>query len=114
MRRNATLMLGAAVLAVMVALALAAAWIAADPLKLSPIDRLLAPSAKHLLGTDHLGRDVYARVLFGALISLVVGISVAALSVAGGLVVGLAAGYWTGADLIVMRLMDGMMAIPAI
>src|SRR5438309_9904263 len=111
MRRNATLILGAAVLFIIVALAVAAPWIAPDPMKLAPPERLLPPSAGHLLGTDHLGRDVYARALFGARISLMVGISVAALSVAGGLLIGLVAGYWNTVDLLVLRLMDGMMAI---
>jgi peptide/nickel transport system permease protein len=114
MRRNGTLVLGAAVIALMVALAVAAPWIAPDPMKLAPVDRLLAPGAAHLLGTDHLGRDIYARTLFGARISLMVGVSVAALSVAAGLLIGLVAGYWNTVDLVVMRLMDGMMAIPAI
>ncbi len=115
MRRQWTMALGAAVIAIMVALAAAAPWIAPDPMKLSPVDRLQPPSfGKHLLGTDDLGRDVYARAVYGARISLVVGVSVAALSVAAGLAIGLAAGYWNVVDLIVMRVMDGMMAIPAI
>lgn len=114
LRRYPTLYVGGALLATVVALALAAPWIAPDPMHLAPAERLLPPSGRHLLGTDHLGRDVYSRALFGARISLVVGISVAVVSVAIGLVIGLAAGYWTTLDLIVMRLMDGMMAIPAI
>jgi peptide/nickel transport system permease protein len=114
MRRQGTLVLGMVVLAVIVALAIAAPWIAPDPLKLSPAERLLAPSAKHLLGTDHLGRDVYARALFGARISLLVGVAVAALSVAAGLLIGLLAGYFSAIDMVVMRVMDGMMAIPGI
>ena len=86
MRRHATLVLGAAVLALVVLLAVAAPWIAPDPMKLAPAERLLGPGVKHLLGTDHLGRDVYARALFGARISLIVGLSVAVLSVAAGVV----------------------------
>lgn len=113
-RRNATLILGGALLLLVAALALAAPLVAPDPMRLAPAERLLAPSAQHLLGTDHLGRDVYARAIFGARISLLVGISVSAISVAVGLLIGLAAGYWTWVDLVVMRLMDGMMAIPAI
>jgi len=114
MRRHATLVVGATVLAIVVALAIAAPWISPDPMRLAPADRLLPPSAQHLLGTDHLGRDVYARALYGARISLIVGVSVAALSVAAGLLIGLVAGYWPPVDLVVMRVMDGMMAIPAI
>lgn len=114
MRRHATLVAGTLVLLLVVALAVAAPWISPDPMRLAPAERLLPPSAGHLLGTDHLGRDVYARTLFGARISLVVGVAVAVLSVAAGLGIGLAAGYFPIVDLVVMRVMDGMMAIPAI
>ena len=113
-RRNTTLVLGAALLVVVVLCAVAAPWIAPDPMRLATIERLQPPGAAHWLGTDHLGRDVYARALFGARTSLVVGVSVAALSIAIGLLIGLAAGYWRAVDVVVMRIMDGLMAIPAI
>jgi len=114
MRRNLTLILGTAVLAIVLVLAVAAPWISPDPMRLAPADRLLPPSGAHLLGTDNLGRDVYARALSGARISLIVGVAVAVVSVAAGLLIGLVAGYWRPVDLVVMRLMDGAMAIPAI
>ena len=69
---------------------------------------------RHWLGTDSLGRDVYARVVYGARTSLTVGVIVAALSVAIGLAIGLVSGYVRWLDGIVMRFMDGLMAIPAI
>ena len=68
----------------------------------------------HWMGTDSLGRDVYSRVVYGARVSILVGATVALISVALGLVIGLVAGYVRWADGIIMRLMDGLMAIPAI
>lgn len=66
------------------------------------------------MGTDSLGRDIYSRVLYGARVSLTVGLAVAALSVAVGLAVGLVAGYFRALDGVIMRVMDGLMAIPGI
>ncbi len=113
-RRNPTIVLGIIILLVVTLAALAAPLIANDPQLITPNDRLLPPGGKYWLGTDHLGRDIYARSIFGARISLLVGLCVAALSVAIGLGIGLAAGYWRQVDAVVMRFMDGMMAIPAI
>jgi len=113
-RRNPTIVLGAAMLVFMTAVAIGAPWIAGDAQFMTPIDRLLAPSAVHWFGTDPLGRDVYARAVYGARISLVVGLAVAVLSIAIGLTIGLAAGYYRKLDNVLMRFMDGLMAIPGI
>ncbi|MGE5203315.1 MAG: ABC transporter permease [Acidobacteriota bacterium] len=113
-RRNPTIVLGGALLAIMTAVAVLAPRIAGDPLFMTPIDRLKAPSALHWFGTDNLGRDVYARALFGARISLAVGLTVAAIGVVVGLTIGLLAGYYRRIDGVVMRVMDGVMAIPGI
>jgi peptide/nickel transport system permease protein len=66
------------------------------------------------MGTDSLGRDIYSRVMYGARVSLIIGGTVALLSIAIGLVIGLVAGYIRWLDAVVLRLMDGLMAIPAI
>jgi peptide/nickel transport system permease protein len=68
----------------------------------------------HRMGTDSLGRDIYSRVIYGARVSLIIGGSVAAISIAIGLVLGLISGYVRWLDGVIMRLMDGLMAIPAI
>jgi peptide/nickel transport system permease protein len=121
-RRNPTIVFGAALLAVVVALALLAPWIAGDPFAVAPVNRLQPPDfgaffaagKASRFGTDNLGRDIFARTIWGARVSLVVGISVAALSTSIGLVIGLFAGYFRTVDAIVMRFMDALMAIPGI
>ncbi len=113
-RRHPTIVIGAAMLAFMAVVAIIAPLIAGDPRFINPVDRLQAPSAAHYFGTDHLGRDIFARCVYGARISLVVGLLVAFLAVVCGLAIGLAAGYVRRVDNIVMRVMDGLMAIPAI
>ena len=72
------------------------------------------PSLTHWLGTDNLGRDVYSRVLYGTRVSLVVGVTVAVIAIAIGLVIGLVAGFFRRLDGPIMRVMDGLMAIPGI
>ncbi|MGH6905522.1 MAG: ABC transporter permease, partial [Geminicoccaceae bacterium] len=113
-RRNPTIVAGGAILVFMAAVALAAPWIAGNPITFDPIDRLRPPSAEFWFGTDNLGRDVYARTVYGARISLIVGLLVAAATIALGLVIGLVAGFYRGLDGVVMRIMDGIMAIPGI
>ena len=99
-----------------------------DPTEINPSNRNMTPGQvvserndegekierRVLMGTDTLGRDIYSRVVYGARVSLVIGLSVAAISVAVGLFIGLIAGYFRPVDAIVMRIMDGLMAIPAI
>jgi peptide/nickel transport system permease protein len=86
----------------------------ADPGELSPMTRLKPPGAGHMFGTDFLGRDIFSRVIYGARISLAVGIAVAVISIFVGLFLGLIAGYVRSLDAIIMRVMDGLMSIPAI
>jgi peptide/nickel transport system permease protein len=113
-RRNPTIVVGATLLALITLAALLAPFIARDPIAFEPINRLRGPSADFWLGTDSLGRDVYARMIYGARISLLVGLSVALISIISGAVIGLLAGYFSKVDAVVMRLMDGIMAIPSI
>jgi peptide/nickel transport system permease protein len=85
-----------------------------DPIAIDPSERLRRLSGTHWLGTDAFGRDVYSRVMYGARISLLVGLGTSLASVTLGLFIGVIAGYVRVADGIIMRVMDGVMAIPAI
>jgi peptide/nickel transport system permease protein len=113
--RHPMLVLGLVLLGVMISMALFAPWLTAyDPTEMNVIARLKPASADHVFGTDAMGRDIFARTLYGARVSLLVGSCVALLSVAVGLVIGTVAGFSRWLDAIVMRIMDGMMAIPGI
>ena len=114
-RRNPTIALGGVLLFLLVVMAVFAPWIAhTDPLKIAPVNRLRPPSERWWFGTDQFGRDLFSRTVYGARVSLIVGLSVAALSSLLGLALGLACGYFRRVDGIVMRIMDGLMAIPSI
>jgi len=114
-RRNPTLVLGGAVM-VLIAMSgiLAPAWWTGDPLTMRPVERLQPPSSTHWFGSDNFGRDIYSRTLYGARVSLVVGASVALASLIIGTALGLVIGFYRRIDTIMMRVMDGLMAIPAI
>jgi peptide/nickel transport system permease protein len=113
--RHPTMFLGMLLLLLVSILALGAPlWARLDPEEINPIDRLQSPSLEHWFGTDHLGRDIYARTIYGSRISLFVGLCVAAMSTTVGLAIGLLSGYHRRADVVVMRVMDGLMAIPGI
>jgi peptide/nickel transport system permease protein len=113
-RRNPTIVAGGFILTLIAGLALAAPLFAGDAITMNPALRLRPPSAANWLGTDHLGRDVFARTVYGARVSLFVGLAVSAMSIVIGLNIGLVSGYFRRVDAVVMRLMDGLMAIPAI
>jgi len=114
--RNRMAMAGAAVILIWAAAAVAAPLIAPyDALAQSVEDRLSPPSAQHPFGTDELGRDVFSRVVYGARISLPVGLVVILFSMLMGASVGALAGYIGGGfDLLVMRLADITLAFPSI
>jgi peptide/nickel transport system permease protein len=114
-RRHPTALIGGAILVVMIAMAIFAPWLGTiDPQLVFPIKRLRPPSATSWFGTDMLGRDVYSRVIYGARVSLVVGLAVALLSTLLGLAIGLITGYVRRLDAVVMRIMDGLMSIPSV
>ena len=115
LRKHPTLILGLLLLIAVALIALAAPWVAThDPQDIDPLARLQPPSAEHRFGTDALGRDVFSRAVWGGRVSLVVGVVVAALSTVIGVLLGLVAGFVRPLEGVVMRVMDGLMAIPGI
>src|SRR5882672_3364826 len=114
-RRHPTIVAGGVLLLLMTGMALFAPYLGTvDPQALAPIRRLKWPSAQYWFGTDMLGRDVYSRTIYGARVSLLVGISVALFSTSLGLAIGVIAGFTRWVDSIVMRIMDGLMSIPEV
>jgi peptide/nickel transport system permease protein len=127
--RNPVIVFGIAVLALIVAVGIAAPWLTDfDPVAISPASRNQVSGAvetvraddgrktevRHWMGTDSLGRDVASRVFYGARVSLFVGIAVAVIAIVIGVAIGVVAGYFRRLDGVIMRVMDGLMAIPAI
>jgi len=114
--RNRLALIGMIITFIVVVTAVFAPLIAPhDPLKINLPERLQPPSEKYLLGTDHLGRDVLSRVVFGARISLQVGVVSVLLGTIVGLIVGAVAGYVGGGiDTVLMSIMDAIYAFPAI
>jgi peptide/nickel transport system permease protein len=112
--RRKTTLVGAILMTLMLAIGVLAPIIAGDPAHMDVSGRLTAPGRAHWFGTDDVGRDVWSRVVYGARLSLLVGGAVVALSFLVGIVCGVVAGYYRRLDNPVMRVMDGLMAFPAI
>ena len=127
--RNRSIILGGAMFALVAVIAVLAPVLGTiDPARVEPVMRNKRPGAVATerntdgtttertlwMGTDSLGRDVYSRVVYGARVSLTVGITVATISACIGLAIGIVAGYVRWLDMVVMRVMDGLMSIPAI
>ena len=127
--RNPMVIIGGSILLVMLAIAILAPFLGTvDPTRIDPASRNKKPGTEitmrlddgqtvkrvAIMGTDSLGRDVYSRVIYGTRVSLIIGVAVALFSVAIGLVIGLVSGYIRWLDGIIMRIMDGLMAIPGI
>jgi peptide/nickel transport system permease protein len=115
LRRHPTAIIGGIVLLLMILVALLAPWLGTvDPQAVAPVKRLKQPSADFWFGSDMMGRDVYSRVLYGARVSLSIGIAVAVFSTLAGLAIGMVTGFVRWLDAIVMRVMDGLMSIPPV
>ena len=114
--RNRSAMIGFTLLVAIVALCLLASVIAPGGFNEQNLgEKFLSPSLRHPCGTDNLGRDIFARMLYGGRISLFIGTVSTLFSAAGGIVIGLLAGFYGGkADNIAMRIMDIIMSIPPI
>lgn len=113
--KNRMAVIGMIITLFMTVLALFAPLIAThDPLEMVVIERLKAPSAQHLFGTDTFGRDLFSRVAYGARLSMGVGLSVGVLTMVAGMIIGLYACYYKALDNILMRICDGLKAIPSI
>jgi len=113
--RRRLVLVGAVILGIVTFLAIFAPWITPyDPMALKILDRLQSPRAAHWFGTDELGRDVFSRVIFGARYSLMIGAMVVLISMTGGVLLGLVAGFFRRLDGPIMRLVDAMMSFPDI
>ncbi|MFO1162862.1 MAG: ABC transporter permease [Reyranellaceae bacterium] len=127
--RHPSVIIGGIILLIMVAIAALAPYLGTvDPTRIDPAARNKKPGTEityrlddgktmkrvAIMGTDSLGRDVYSRVIYGTRVSLAVGTAVALVAVAIGTMIGLVSGYIRWADGIIMRIMDGLMAIPGI
>jgi peptide/nickel transport system permease protein len=113
--RHPTIAIGGTLLLLMMLMAVLAPYLwTVDPTALATHRRTREPSSLYWFGTDMLGRDIYSRVVYGARVSLAVGLSVAILASLVGLAIGLVSGFVRWADGIIMRVMDGLMSIPPI
>ncbi len=106
--------IGATILLTVVIAAIFAPWVAShDPAVISAAKRMQPPSAEHWFGTDHLGRDVYSRVIYGSRVSILAGVVASSIAAVFGTVFGLMAGYLEGRfDHVIMRVTDALLAFP--
>ena len=115
-RRHKMAMAGVIFLALLILVAIAAPIVAGqDPLEMDPRQSMKPPTAEHILGTDVAGRDIWARLVFGARVSLAVGLVAVSISMAISLVLGTLSGYYGGGvDMVIMRVTDVMMVFPGL
>ena len=113
--RSRYTIVGLGILGSLIVLAVFAEHIAPyGPNRMRPTERLQAPSAAHPFGTDDLGRDILSRAVFGARLTITIGVIVVPLSLLLGVPLGVAAGYYPRLDGVIMRIVDGLMAFPAV
>jgi len=112
--RRRTTLVGATLMVAVVAIGLGAPLFAGSPTHMDVAARLTPPNRAHWFGTDDVGRDVFSRVVYGARLSILVGAAVVMFSVVVGVLCGLFAGHYHRLDNPIMRVMDGLMAFPAI
>lgn len=104
---------GAGVLVCILVLALFAPLIAPyDPMGLNPVERLQTPTTRHWFGTDHFGRDIFSRIVYGARLTIVGGSGVVLFSISFGILIGILSGYYRQVSLVAMRLVDVVMSFP--
>ena len=112
--RSKLAVLGSIIVIVMILTAILAPVIAtADPLAQTVRARLTAPGGDYLMGTDKVGRDIFSRIVYGARVSMIVGVSVGLTSMLLGMIIGLYACYYKRLDNVLMRICDGLSAIPS-
>lgn len=112
--RNRQIVIGGVLVLLITVAAIGAPWLAThSPARQDLLNRVQPPSAEHWFGTDQFGRDVFSRVLYGARISLLVGVVSVGLGALLGVILGTMAGYFGGwVDLVISRIIDGLMAFP--
>lgn len=112
---NRSIKIGLCILCILLFLAVFADFIAPyDPNQKDLDERLIKPCYEHPFGTDHLGRDILSRVIFGSRVSIFIGVSVIVISLIIGILLGITAGYYGGVvDEIIMRIVDGFLAFPS-
>lgn len=109
------LMVGGSIILILALLAILAPLLSAyDPFEMKPTQRLMPPGAANPMGTDEFGRDLLTRVLYGARVSMIVGFSVCLISTFIGLIIGIYASYYRYLDGLLMRISDGLIAIPGV
>jgi peptide/nickel transport system permease protein len=115
LKSNYGLLVGSLIIVIFIVVALIGPLFTSyGPYDMNVIDRLKPPSTEHLLGTDEFGRDLLTRIIYGSRVSISVGLIVSLLSSALGLIIGLYATYYRTLDHILMRICDGLIAIPGI